>query len=95
MPGLFKHPYARYQREAIDVSMRKNPFIQDMQYPGAFDFSSIYPLRFVQCAGLRVVARRFQAFLAPSAFTVSASSYYFYSIVRLLVLRQFWCVNAE
>ena len=96
MPGLFKHPYARYQREAIGVSLRKNPFIQAMQYPEAFGFSSVYPLSFAPCAGLPVwVLRWFQVFLASSPFSVSANSYYFYSIVRPLLLRQFWCVNAE
>ena len=51
-----------------------------MQYPAAFGFSSVYPLDFLPCAGLRLWAlRQFQAFLASSPCAASASSYHFSS----------------
>ena len=55
-----------------------------MQYPAAFNFSSVYPLGFLPCAGLRLWAlRQFQAFLASSARPSCASSFCFCSAVRL------------
>ena len=52
-----------------------------MQYPAAFGFSSVYPLGFLPCAGLRLGALRwFQAFLASSPCAASATSYHFASI---------------
>ena len=55
-----------------------------MLYSPAFSFSSVYPLGFLPCAGLRLLAlRRFQAFLASSARPACASSFCFRSAVRL------------
>ena len=55
-----------------------------MFYSPAFAFSSVYPLGFLPCAGLRLLAlRRFQAFLASSARPACASSFCFRSAVRL------------
>ncbi|MDD2690324.1 MAG: DUF1010 domain-containing protein [Simplicispira sp.] len=55
-----------------------------MQYPAAFTFSSVYPLGFLPCAGLRLWAQRqFQVFLASSHCTASATSYHFSSIAPL------------
>ena len=52
-----------------------------MFYSPAFTFSSVYPLGFLPCAGLRLWALRwFQAFLASSAYAASAASYHFASI---------------
>ena len=53
-----------------------------MLYSPAFSFSSVYPLGFLPCAGLRLGALRwFQAFLASSPCAASATSYHFASIV--------------
>ena len=55
-----------------------------MVYSPAFIFSSVYPLGFFLCAGLRLGALRwFQAFLASSARPACASSFCFCSAVRL------------
>ena len=55
-----------------------------MQYPAAFGFSGVYPLGFLPCAGLHLLAlRQFQAFLASSARPACASSFCFCSAVRL------------
>ena len=55
-----------------------------MQYPAAFNFSSVCSLGFLPCAGLRLWAlRQFQAFLASSARPACASSFCFCSAVRL------------
>ena len=55
-----------------------------MVYSAAFTFSSGYPLGVWLRAGLRLcVGRRFQAFLACSACSVSAGSYLFSSIAPL------------
>ena len=55
-----------------------------MLYSPAFNFSSVYPLGFLPCAGLRLWAlRQFQAFLASSARPYCASSFCFCSAVRL------------
>ena len=52
-----------------------------MVYSPAFTFSSVYPLGFLPCAGLRLGALRwFQAFLASSACAACATSYHFASI---------------
>ena len=51
-----------------------------MLYSPAFTFSSVYPLVFLPCAGLRLGALRcFQAFLASSPCAASATSYHFSS----------------
>ena len=51
-----------------------------MLYSPAFSFSSVYPLGFLPCAGLRLGALRwFQAFLASSPCAASATSYHFSS----------------
>ena len=55
-----------------------------MVYSPAITFSSGYPLGVWLRARLRLcLGRRFQAFLAPSAYTVSAGSYSFSSIAPL------------
>ncbi|WP_084153954.1 DUF1010 domain-containing protein [Simplicispira psychrophila] len=55
-----------------------------MVYSPAFTFSSVYPLGFLPCAGLRLwVLRQFPAFWVSSACAVSASSYHFSSIAPL------------
>ena len=55
-----------------------------MLYSPAFIFSSVYPLGFLPCAGLRLGALRcFQVFLASSPCTASATSYHFASIAPL------------
>ena len=52
-----------------------------MLYSPAFTFSSVYPLVFLPCAGLRLgVLRQFHAFLASSPCAASATSYHFASI---------------
>jgi len=55
-----------------------------MFYSPAFTFSSVYPLGFLPCAGLRLgVLRWFQAFLASSPYATFASSYHFSSSASL------------
>ena len=52
-----------------------------MVYSPAFTFASANPLGVLPCAGLRLWAlRQFQAFLASSHCTASATSYHFASI---------------
>lgn len=55
-----------------------------MAYSRVFTFSGVYPLGVLLCVGLRLwVLSGFQAFLACSAFAVSASSHLFSSIAPL------------
>ena len=55
-----------------------------MLYSPAFSFSSVYPLGFLPCAGLRLWAvRQFQAFLASSPCAARVTSYHFASIAPL------------
>lgn len=55
-----------------------------MLYSPAFTFANGYPLGVLPCAGLRLwVLRWFQAFLAASAYALSASSYHFASTAPL------------
>ena len=59
----------------------KTALFKSMVYSPAFTFSSVYPLGFLPCAGLRLGALRwFQAFLASSACAACATSYHFASI---------------
>ena len=61
-----------------------------MLYSPAFTFSSVYPLVFLPCAGLRLgVLRQFQAFLASTACAACASSYHFSGIAPLPWRRAF------
>ena len=61
-----------------------------MLYSPAFTFSSVYPLGFLPCAGLRLgVLRQFQAFLASTACAACASSYHFSGIAPLPWRRAF------
>ena len=64
-----------------NVILRKTRIIQAMQYPAAFTLSSVSPLGFLPCAGIRLGALRwFQAFLFASSCAASATRYHFVSI---------------
>ena len=59
----------------------KPALLKSMVHSSAFTFSSVYSLRVLPCAGLRLWAlHQFQAFLASSPLAASATSYHFSSI---------------
>ena len=72
------------------LACSKPALFRPMLYSPAFTFSSVYPLVFLPCAGLRLgVLRQFQAFLASTACAACASSYHFSGIAPLPWRRAF------
>ena len=81
-------PTAAAELRALACS--KPALFRPMLYSPAFTFSSVYPLVFLPCAGLRLgVLRQFQAFLASTACAACASSYHFSGIAPLPWRRAF------
>ena len=69
-------------RLTLGVSPHKTPYIQAMLFQTAFSFSSVVQRLVCRFSGLRLQAAwEFQAFLASSPCTASASSYHSSSIV--------------
>ena len=76
-PVRFRDPPPTSTAADLCVSPFIFRFMQASIYSSALPFSKVSPLRFWGCAGLRLLAsRQFQAFLAYSACTASATSYH-------------------